>query len=290
MKRMIWSFGERACGPQRSGTREKLRQFVWFWTRERCCGSQSRAPLPAGRPTSRELRQTGRWSQGAFTLIELLVVIAIIGILSALSLVAIAKIREQGRITEAKREINALKNAILEYHSDTGRYPVSDAVMTLAGKGDFTYGGTVNNSEVMSVLLNRERYMDGSPTINAGHLKNTKQKFYLSAVPMADAVNLPGLGPDLVFRDPWSNPYLISFDLNYDENCRDATYCKSKVSRDKGANGFNGLINSLDPAGATDDFQYRGGLMIWSLGPDGKADANSAANVSPNRDNILSWQ
>jgi prepilin-type N-terminal cleavage/methylation domain-containing protein len=228
---------------------------------------------------------------GAFTLIELLVVMAIISILAALSLVAISKVREQGRITEAKREINALKNAILEYHADTGRYPVSDAVVTLAGKGDFTYDGTAyNNSEVMAVLMNRERYMDGTPTINAGHVKNTKQKFYLSAVPMADAVNLPGLGPDLVFRDPWSNPYIISFDLNYDENCRDTVYSKSKVSRDNGANGFNGLLNSTDVAGATDDFQYRGGVMIWSMGSDRKSDINSPANTGPNRDNILSWK
>ena len=155
----------------------------------------------------------GRRHCQGFTLIELLVVIAIIGILSALSLVAISKVRQQGQITEAKREIGALKNAITEYYSDTGRYPVSDAVMTLAKGGDFTYDGTVNNSEVIAVLMNRERYMDGSPTINFGHVKNTKQKFYLSAVPMADGVNLPGLGPDLIFRDPWSNPYIISFDL-----------------------------------------------------------------------------
>ena len=229
-------------------------------------------------------------SQAAFTLIELLVVIAIIGILASLSLVAINKVREQGRITEAKREINALKNAILEYHSDTGRYPVSDAVVALAGKGDFTYDGTVNNSEVIAVLMDRERYMDGTPTINFGHVKNTKQKFYLSAVPMADTVNLPGLGPDLVFRDPWSNPYIISFDLNYDDNCRDSTYCKSKVSKDSGANGFNGLLNPTDVTGATDDFQYRGGVMIWSMGPDRKADTTTAANVPPNRDNILSWK
>jgi prepilin-type N-terminal cleavage/methylation domain-containing protein len=228
--------------------------------------------------------------QSAFTLIELLVVIAIIGILAAMSLVTINRVRVLGQITEAKREINALKNAILEFHSDTGRYPVSDAVMALAKGGDFTYDGTVNNSEVIAVLMNRERYMDGSPTINFGHVKNTKQKFYLSAVPMADAVNLPGLGPDLVFRDPWGQPYIISFDLNYDENCRDATYGKSKVSKDSGATGFNGLLNSADSTGATDDFQYHGGVMIWSMGPDRKADTNTPANVSPNRDNILSWK
>ena len=227
----------------------------------------------------------------AFTLVELLVVIAIIAILASLSMVAINKVRERGRITEAKREINALKNAVVEYHADTGRYPVSDAAIASAAKGDFTYDGTsLNNSEVMAVLMDRERYMDGTPTIDAGHLKNTKQKSYLSAVPMADAVNLPGLGPDLVFRDPWGHPYIISLDLNYDENCRDAIYSKSKVSKESGATGFNGLLNPSDPTGASDDFQYRGGVMVWSLGPDGKADTNAPANTSVNKDNILSWK
>ena len=232
-----------------------------------------------------------RRSQGAFTLVELLVVIAIIGILASLSLVVISRVREHARIAEAKREINALKNAITEYHSDTGRYPVSDAVVKMAGTGDFTYDGTVmNNSEVIAVLMDREHYMDGTPTINLGHLKNTKQKFYLSSVPMADSTNYPGLGPDLVFRDPWGSPYIISLDLNYDGNCRDTTYGNSKVSKDKGARGFNGLLNPSDTNGVSDDFQYRGGVMIWSRGGDRRADTNSPANVSPNRDNVLSWK
>src|SRR5207248_277418 len=131
---------------------------------------------------------------------------------------------------------------------------------------------------------------DGKPTINLGHLKNTKQKIYLSSVPMVDSTNLSGLGPDLVFRDPWGSPYIISLDLNYDENCRDTTYRNSKVSKDKGATGFNGLLNSSDTNGVSDDFQYRGGIMIWSKGPDRNSDTNSPANVSPNRDNILSWK
>jgi prepilin-type N-terminal cleavage/methylation domain-containing protein len=229
-----------------------------------------------------------RWG---FTLVELLVVIAIIGILASLSLVVISRVKVHASIAEAKREINALKNAITEYHSDTGRYPVSDAVVKMAGTGDFTYDGTVmNNSEVIAVLMDRERYMDGTPTINLGHLKNTKQKIYLSSVPMADSANYPGLGPDLVFRDPWGNPYIISFDLNYDGNCRDTTYCNSKVSQDQGASGFNGLLNTSDTNGASDDFQYHGGVMVWSRGPDRNADTNSPANVSPNRDNVLSWK
>jgi hypothetical protein len=30
--------------------------------------------------------------------------------------------------------------------------------------------------------------------------------------------------------------------------------------------------------------------MVWSAGPDGKIDPNSAANTGANKDNVLSWQ
>lgn len=148
----------------------------------------------------------------------------------------------------------------------------------------------MNNSEVIAILMDRERYQDGTPTANLGHIKNTKQKNYLASVPMADTTSQPGLGPDLVFRDPWGNPYIITFDLNSDENCRDAFYAISKVSQDKAATGFNGLLNSADPTGTTDNFQYRGVVMIWSLGPNRRADKNGPANAGANQDNILSWQ
>ena len=240
----------------------------------------------------------------AFTLIELLVVIAIIAILASLSLVVIAKVKEDGRKKQAQLEIRALLNAIAAYHSDTGTFPVSSGVMDLAAGAhcDFTYGGasldavfgatgnwSTNNSEVIAILMDREKYPNGTPTINFGHVKNPRKIAYLTGVDMVQSATMPGLGPDLVFRDPWGNPYIISFDLNYDEKCADALYEKSAVSRETNNSGYNGLINSADPSGASDAFQYHGGVMIWSLGPDKKGDQN-AANVAPNRDNILSWK
>ncbi|HWD91587.1 MAG TPA: type II secretion system protein [Verrucomicrobiae bacterium] len=237
----------------------------------------------------------------AFTLIELLVVIAIIGILASLSLVVIARVRERGRETEARRQIQALVNAINEYHSDTGAYPVSDGVRAAtAGTNDFTYGGglldavlngpgpwSTNNAEVIAILLDRQQFPSGgTPTVNFGHVKNLKQKLYLADVTYADSTNLPGVGPDLVYRDPWGNPYVISIDLNYDEKCRDALYEKSSVSQSSGVSGLNGLVNA---SGLPDQFSYQNHIMIWSLGSDKKADAGPA-NTGVNRDNIISWK
>jgi prepilin-type N-terminal cleavage/methylation domain-containing protein len=241
----------------------------------------------------------------AFTLIELLVVIAIIAIVASLSLVVIAKVREDARKQEARREIHALLNAITEYHADTGAYPISSGVLGLAAAAhkDFTYGSGIldpvlggtgfwssNNSEMMTILLDREKYPGtGAPTVNFGHVKNVRKKNYLPDVDMVGAANLPGLGPDLVFRDPWGTPYIISFDLNFDDRCQDAFYAQFRVSQESVNSGFNGLMNTINATGASDDFEYHGGVMIWSLGPDRKLE-NGPANAGLNRDNVLSWK
>ena len=95
---------------------------------------------------------------------------------------------------------------------------------------------------------------------------------------------------DYVFRDPWRNPYVITVDANRDQKCRDAFYSQSSVSRQNGRIGFNGLINNRDASGVTDEFEFGGSVMVWSLGPDGQADPSVRADQAPNRDNILSWQ
>ncbi len=71
------------------------------WERRRPAG-KFLSPKPRTSPAGRSCSQ-------AFTLIELLVVIAIIGILASMTMVVIAKIREQGRKAEAQREIHALQ-------------------------------------------------------------------------------------------------------------------------------------------------------------------------------------
>jgi hypothetical protein len=94
----------------------------------------------------------------------------------------------------------------------------------------------------------------------------------------------PGVGSDLVYRDLWGNPYIISMDLNYDEQCEDAFYGSPTVS----VGGLNGLIQQPDL-----NYAYHGKVMVWSAGPDVKIDPNSPASGATsgvNRDNILSWQ
>ncbi len=259
---------------------------------------------------------SARRPRSGFTLIELLVVIAIIGILAAMLLAVLPGVTNAGKKTKAKLEAQSIATAIEQYDSAYGRFPVSGAVQTAAGTGDFTYGGSVfsnsiflgqlpasnsiyttNNSEVIAILMNLTNYPNGSgSTINTNYQKNPQKTIFLTAKMSGwDATSVggkpqPGVGNDLVYRDPWGNPYIISMDLNYDDQTADAFYCLSAVSGPGGANtnpGLNGLVN---PDNTLNNFQYHGKVMVWSAGQDGKIDAGDAANKDENKNNILSWQ
>ena len=245
-----------------------------------------------------------RRNRAGFTLVELLVVIAIIGILAALLLPVLSAVKEHARSHEGRTEISQLETAIESYDSAYGRFPVSTNVQMIAtaARGDFTYGGTVfanagytgtsisNNSEVIAILMDLTNYPNGpGPTANMNYVKNPQQTIFLNAkmtIPESSGLQQPGVGTDLVYRDPWGNPYVISMDLNYDEMCKDALYCTNAVS----AGGLNGLIDPTVPAGTDNNWEYRGKVMVWSAGPDGKIDPTALANKGANNDNILSWK
>jgi prepilin-type N-terminal cleavage/methylation domain-containing protein len=243
-----------------------------------------------------------------FTLIELLVVIAIISILAAMLLTSIHRGKVRAQAMKTSVEMSQIVTAIRNYEAEFNHFPVAPAAVNsvAAAADDMTYGGifktpsgmanvytpthAVDNSEVIAVLLDLEKFNNGQTTVNVGHVLNTQRHPFLSAR-MTSNSTAPGVGPDGVFRDPWGNPYVITIDVNNDEQTRDVFYQKGAVSQDP-ANpngGLNGLVKKTLSTG-TVVFEANSSVTVWSAGPDKMIDPTVPADKGANRDNIVTWK
>jgi prepilin-type N-terminal cleavage/methylation domain-containing protein len=232
----------------------------------------------------RDCRQGRR--KTAFTLVELLTVIAIIAILASLLLVVLPRVLRQGKITKARTEITQLIAGIENYESAYSHFPTTNnatGTMTLGGSvlagAGFAGAATAPNTEVTAILMNITNV--NVTDVNKNGQKNSQQTIYLNAKMTGDTSS-PGVGSDLIYRDPWGNPYVISMNLSFADACEDAFYAQPKIS----AGGFSGLILQADG-----NYAFHGKIMVWSAGPDGKIDNSGAAkaNEGANKDNVLSW-
>lgn len=261
------------------------------------------------------------------TLVELLVVISIIGVLAGLILPAVGNVKKKAKVVQAQKDMADLKGAINVYQHDYNRLPASSApggAGTLGG--DFTYGTTgtgygtnifntgvgaaavagpyeASNAELIAILSGNTAGMSGYAAMHASVANDGKnprktQYFNGKAAPGGSGATAgPGIGTDGVFRDPWSNPYIVSLDLNYDNTVFNSLYRLRAVSQvaANSPGGHFGLVGVGN--GNNDNYSLRDSVMVFSFGPDGQFAPVSGppyppspANVDPNKDNVLSWK
>lgn len=250
----------------------------------------------------------------AFTLIELLVVVAIIGILAGMLLPALSAVKTRVLKGRAKTEAQNIGNALSTYETTYSRQPIIPGIPT--GTEDVTFGldptafppipsaagknGTrvvATNANIIAILMDEERFKNGNVTSNLNHTLNPQRISMLNAKQTSESGG-SGVGMDGEYRDPWGNPYVISLDYDFDDQCQDAVYGRMAVSQIQNTpptpsgtqSGHNGLFNPNKAAsGNTDEFRFKGKYIVWSKGPDGNASNNKQANKDVNRDNVLGW-
>ena len=166
--------------------------------------------------------------------------------------------------------------------------------MSWVGNGNIStrpiLNANANNSRLIEILQDRTHYPNGI-SLNQDHVLNHKKIKYLNAESASDNKS-PGIGPDLVYRDPWGNPYIVTLDLNYDGRCRDGFYSNPNVSAKQNSQsghkaGHKGLERKQIKDGTY--YEYLGSVMVWSFGPDGNINPNVKAIFGENKDNVLSW-
>lgn len=213
--------------------------------------------------------RAGHSGRRGFTLIELLVVISIIGILAALLLPALSIAKQKARIAAARVDMRNIESAVSGYQSTYTLAPIPKPLPNAAKAGE-DYSFSTGNSDVIVIL------MDVSTTTvpaNLDHARNPQKHSFLNAQLKQNTTGQGVSSLDYNFRDPYGNPYIIAFDLDYDNAVQ---------------------IGLNDPAFSTYPYgRIPRPVFVWSKGPDGQAEIGNGTGLGQepkNKDNIKSWE
>ena len=134
-------------------------------------------------------------------------------------------------------------------------------------KPEQDYSFNDGNADVIVILMDVTNL-----AANANHIRNPQKHAFLHANLKANTTGQGVSSIDYNFRDPWGTPYVIAFDLDYD-------------------NGVEAQ-NSDVPLFPYPYKRIPRPAIVWSKGPDGQAEIGNGSgqgNEPKNKDNIKSW-
>ena len=174
------------------------------------------------------MNSTGKKS--AFTLIELLVVIAIIGILVAIILPSVGRIRRNAELARANSEVRQIEGAIMAYNTQYGKLPIPDRAQGCAD-ASFCVGGTYFSYDNNLPFGSRDVIRVLAMIENIGHSHNIRLKAggYASGkdrivdmnprrIVFLEAKQHGRIEEEYAgyYPDPWREDYHMALDADYD--------------------------------------------------------------------------
>jgi prepilin-type N-terminal cleavage/methylation domain-containing protein len=199
-----------------------------------------------------EMEMMIRPRQSAFTLIELLVVIVIIAVLMGVAFPVFSSIQNQAKKTQAKNDVTQIVTAVNAFYTEYGRYPLPTSA---SGDGYSVGDGTTASKPMFDALRGLDLGLNSRQIVFISPAEDTTQPSPKGKV-----------GSDGQFHDPWSSPYSIRIDADYD----------NKVPNPYGTNGAG-----ADP--------IRQGVIAWSFGKDTKPGKDGDSKFTGS-DDVISWQ
>ncbi len=108
--------------------------------------------------------------QKGFTLIELMIVVAIIGIIAMIAIPAYQTYLIRAQIAEGLNLVGPIKQAIAEFHKDTGNYPANNAQAALltptSYSGNYVSSISVNGATISIMYGNQANAKISGSTVS----------------------------------------------------------------------------------------------------------------------------